>query len=439
MRLKALTILLPLLAVWLCGFKFIQPPRKWNEADMPIEYYVGEDSPAGMTEDEAREILVDSHANWANVDCSPLRFERAGTIPNEPTFGRSDRTQVTFQGNLESGVLAAAVTHASSNVLEQNGNTFFQTTAYNIIFNSGPAWGTPEYIGSPDCFGRYSYLSTSTHEIGHGLGLGHSCDDGEPCPDPIKRNATMYWSGQRCEDDRDDPNEDDAAGINSIYGVAVDFDVVSPETSGTVGTAPMTVVVSVPDEFQIDRFLAFEWNFGDGSDLVMLDADDPALDGLEHTYTEEGQYTITLTAFGDDESCGGEFETFKRQVGAVLACSPPQPSAEFVNEGDFTVQMVNTSPLGAFGCTTEYEWILDGDESTSLSTYEPQYVFESAGTHTITLRAAGPGGENTADFEITVTRNSDVGCNASVTGRGSLGLGGLLALLGLAGLVRRRS
>ena len=147
----------------------------------------------------------------------------------------------------------------------------------------------------------------------------------------------------------------------------------------------------------------------------------------------------SIAAFGDDESCGGEFETFKRQVGAALACSPPVPSAEFVNEGDFTVQMVNTSPLGAFGCTTEYEWILDGDEGSSLSTYEPQYAFESAGTHTVTLRAAGPGGENSTQVDIAVTRASDAGCNASVTGRASLGLGGLLGLVGLAGFVRRRS
>jgi hypothetical protein len=430
-------LLVPVLALCLCGFKFTG--TKWSEADMPIQYYVGESSPDGMTEDEAREILVQSHQNWADVDCSPLQFERAGTIANEPTFGRTDRTQIMFQGSLESGVLAAAATHTSPNVLEHNGVSFDQTMAYNIVFNSGPAWGTPEYIDSPDCFGRYSYLSTSTHEIGHGLGLGHSCDDGEPCPDPALRNATMYWSGSRCEDERDDPNEDDSAGINAIYGVAVDFDVESVDAPGAVGPAPLTIVVSVPGEFQVARFTSFEWNFGDGSDHVLLDAGDAELDGLEHTYQVEGQYTITLTAFGNDAACGGEFKTFRRRVGAVLACGVPAPSLEYVNEGDFTVQMVNTSPLGAFGCTTEYEWVLDGDDGASLSTYEPKYSFDGPGSHTVTLRAAGPGGEETTEIEIVVTRASDAGCNASVSGRGSLGLVGLLALLGLSGLLRRRS
>ena len=426
-------------AVSLSGFKFTG--TQWNEADMPVQYYVGESSPDGLTEDEARELLVGAHQQWTDVDCSPLLFERAGTLPNEPTFGIGNRTQIMFQGSLSSGVLAAAVTHDNGNTLTNNGHQFVETTAYNIIFNSGPAWGTPEYIASPDCFGHYSYMSTATHEIGHGLGLGHSCDDGEPCPDPIKRNATMYWSGQRCDNERDDPNEDDSAGINAIYGVAVDFEVEGPEGGSAVGAAPLTVTVSVPDEYQTDRFVGYEWNFGDGSDFVALLPGDAELDGYDHTYTAEGQYTITLTAYGDDESCGGEFETFRRHVGVALACETPRPSADYSNEGDFTVQMENTSPLGGFGCTTSYEWILDGDEGSLLSTYEPRYVFDGPGTHTVTLRAAGPGGEAEASIEIEARRASDGGCNSSVAGATSLGLGGLLgafALGGLLGLSLRR-
>jgi len=438
-RILALAVLL-LLASALSAFKFIDPPRKWNEGDMPVEYYIGDTSAPGLTPDETFDLLHVAYDNWENVQCSPLVADFAGPITNDPSFSRNDRTQITFNGELTSGVLAATVTHANSQVLPFNGTTFYEITSMNIIYNAGPVWGSPDYIASPSCFGRHSYLGVSTHEVGHGFGLGHSCDDGEPCPDPILRTATMYWSGSTCDNAQDIPNPDDSAGINAIYGVAVDFDVTDEEgSSNVIGPVEMTVVVSVPEDYRGASFLSYEWNFGDGSEHVLLSPDDSALDGLSHTYGAEGQYTITLTVQGEDSTCGGAFEAEERKVGVVLACVAPSPSAAFVNDGDYTVSMVNTSPLGAFGCTTDYTWILDGDEESALRTYEPTYVFEDEGSHTVELRASGPGGSALFELQIQSPRLSDAGCDASIVSAESSGRGGLLALLlGLLALGRRR-
>jgi len=439
-RILALATLL-LLAFALSAFKFHDPPRKWNESDMPIQYYIGDTNAPGLTDEETKGLLHDAFDNWENVQCSPLVGDYAGEVSNDPTFGRSDRTQLMFNGELESGVLAAAVTHKNNQVLPFNGTNFFEITAMNIIFNSGPVWGSPEYIASPSCFGRHSYLGVSTHEIGHGLGLGHSCDDGEPCPDPILRAATMYWSGSTCADSQDTPNADDTAGINAIYGIAVDFDVLDEEgSSNVIGPVAMTVVVSVPAEYRAASFSSYEWNFGDGSDHVILNAGASELDGVSHTYEAEGQYTITLTVAGEDSSCGGTFKAEERKVGAVLACEAPSPSASFANDGDYTVSMVNTSPLGAFGCTTDYTWVLDGDEDGALRTYEPTYLFEDEGSHTVELRASGPGGSASFELDIESTRLSDAGCNASIAAEAPLNRAGLLALVsfGLLGLRLRR-
>ncbi len=211
-------------ALTLSGFKYLEPARKFDENEMPIRYYLGDATPAGVAIDERAEIFEEAYGNWRDIECSPLTAEFAGEVTNEPTFGRTDRTQIMFQGDLSSGVLAAAVTHSTDSVLLQfNGKSFEKILAHNIIFNSGVTFGTPSYIASPDCFNRTSLLGFGTHEIGHGIGLGHSCDDGEPCPDPLLRAATMFWSVGPCNDAQSIPNEDDSAGINAIYGVAVDF------------------------------------------------------------------------------------------------------------------------------------------------------------------------------------------------------------------------
>jgi MYXO-CTERM domain-containing protein len=425
-----------LLAVPLSGFKYIDPPRKWSEAEMPIRYYLGDAVPTGLTEADVDEVLTAAHQAWADVPCSPLRFEYAGRIENIGTFNRPDRTQITFHGNLSSGVLAATLTHGTTSVLSHNGKSFSKVSSYNIQFNSGFTWSNPERIASPQCFGEHSFLGVATHEIGHGLGLGHSCDSGEACPDPILRAATMYWSGDDCDPSQEDVNEDDMAGINAIYGVAVDFDLLDEQGEPlAAGEAPLTAVVSVPDTYLVDRFDGFEWSFGDGTALVDLPNGDPLLAGYEHTWQEAGQYTITLTGYGDDATCGGEFDAVRRKVGAVLACDLPAPAMEYTNDGDYVVQMVNTSPLGGFGCTSEYEWTLDGDTAGSLRTYEPTYSFDDEGAHTVTLKASGPAGEASVDLEIEVTKASDAGCSASVAGTGGVGMLGLL--LGL-GIIRRR-
>jgi len=433
-------VLVATFATPLMGFKFIDPPRKYRESDMPVSWSIGNQGPDGLDSETARDLITLAFDQWENVPCSPLDFPFGSFDTNSPTFGRSDRTQAMhirsdssadIQSILDSGINAAAVTHGDFNTpLPYNGTTFFRTSASNVIFNVRN-WGDPQDIRDPGCFSHYSYLSTGTHEFGHGVGMGHSCDSGEPCPDPLLRNATMFYSGGACDPSREEINGDDAAGANAIYGIAVDFDVTPTEGTQNVGRVPFSVRVDVPAIYQIPRYETYIWNFGDGSDPVVA-ANDGDVESIEHTYETEGQFTITLTAEGSDTDCGGEFSTDRRQVGAVLACDTPAPSFDFENRGDNVVQMVNTSPLGAFGCVTNFEWSANGQ---TVPGYEPTFTFDAPGEYEVVLSASGHGGEGEARGTISVTKAATgEGCSASMAGRSS----SLALLLGLVGLAIRR-
>ena len=410
---------------------------KWSQEDFPISYRVGDSNPPGMTRDEAVELIEEAFDRWGEVPCSPIDGDYQGETDNDQAGFNSNTASIfTFDGGskndlTESGTNAAAVTYRySGQTSTNNGLQFQRARAMNIVFNDGRTWGTIADIDAPDCRGINDFLSTTVHEIGHGLGMAHSCENGDPCPDPVLQQATMFWSGGRCENHRRSPNPDDSAGISAIYSPAVDFEATE-DTTALVGAVPLTASFEVPPEYH-GSLVGFDWNFGDGSPHFV--SSNP--ETVTHTWNDEGQFTITLTATGEAEECGGAFETQQRKVGVVLACNPPEPEFSFRNDGDYTVTMENGSRLGAFECVTEFEWILDGDEDGSLRTFEPTYVFEEAGTHTVTLRASGPGGENEFTLEIEATRQSDEGCNANFAPAAELP--GAAVLLALLAVGRRR-
>ncbi len=411
---------------------------KWSQDDIPITYRVGNSSPPGMTHDEAVDLIEESFDRWGDVPCSPIDGEYVGETDNEQGgFSSNNASIFTFDGGskndlTESGTNAAAVTYRySGQTVTNNGLVFQRARAMNIVFNDGRTWGTKADIDSPDCRGINDFLSTSVHEVGHGLGMAHSCENGDPCADPVLRSATMFWAGGTCDSSRRSPNPDDVGGITAMYGPSIDFEV-SEDTPSLVGSVPLTASFEVPDIYG-ETLHEFDWNFGDGSPHFVS----PNPEMVTHTWNQEGQFTVTLTAQGTADECGGDYQTAQRKVGVVLACNEPDPTFSYSNDGDFTVTMENGSKLGAFECVTEFEWILDGDEDGALSTFQPTYTFDAAGTHDVTLRAIGPGGEAEVTVQVEVNRQSDEGCNASFAPAGGSGIALLVGLIG-AGVLRRR-
>ncbi len=408
----------------------------WDLDDMPLVWYatdpaVGDVS--SMPPGAAVEILPDAFRAWEDLPCSPLSAELGGLLDDNDGVPDQDYViQFYFDdpgGYLGSGVLAACwPKYLSTDIPASNGEYYNQFTDFDIVSNDGVNYGTPEDIHSGDCTSQYSFLGVMTHEIGHGYGLGHSCESDEACPDPLLREATMYYSTPACATLQEEPNEDDIAGVNALYGVYTEFDATT-ETSGAV---PLEVSFEVPEELS-DGLLTYTWTFGDGSEP----SDEAA---PTHVYQAEGQYTVTLAVTGTNDECG-EFENSVRRMGYVLACGAPEPDFEITNLGDGLVQFDNTTPTTTFGCVHEYVW--DLGDGTELSGYEPQHDYGEAGSWTVELTASGPGGENTAEKSVDVQSSADprddepLLCSAVADSEPSTKWT-IAAILGLAFWLRRR-
>ncbi len=421
------------------AWKTIDPPRLWELTDMPVEYYAPDPAQAdvlSMPPGVALEELHESFAHWwLDVPCSPLGAMLDGYVTNSGEPGGDGSTRIYWEdpdNRLGSGILAATWTYYnSSENVHSNGMDFYRTTDFDIVFNDGVNFGTRDDLYGGNCSAQTSFEAVATHEIGHGYGLGHSCESYESCPDPILRNATMYWAIGSCETGREFPNEDDIAGINALYGIYTDFSA----EGATDGKLPLEVTFGVLEELDegIETYL---WNFGDGSDPS-------AAATPTHVYEQEGQYTVSLTVTGTDDECGAFTDTV-RKVGYVLACDLPEPAFAFQNLGGGQVQFHNTTPTQTFGCVYGYEW--DLGDGTVVHGFEPLHDYGREGRWNVTLTATGPGGADAFDETIEVKLAADprddepVLCKAdqAASPRRTAAAALTLWALALAALIRRR-
>lgn len=419
----------------------------WLPQDLPLKYEVSTYREDSLPEGYPQEMIQRAYDHWTTyAPCAKVGGRMTGVVPQNTSFNYDNRNRHTFDDpgdTLAPGVLAANVSNPPQSVAQvafiKNGRTYKRATDTDVVFNNNVQWATEEQMESGNCNGGAPMLNTAVHEIGHGFGMKHTCEEGEPCTELQRLEATMYWTtyGEVCSPERGIPNELDIQNMTSLYGLAAKFECsheLNPGESDTlaVGSVPLTLRCRMISE-EPEAVKTASWDFGDGATSTDVDA--------THTYEEPGNYTVRVCFDFEQESCGETRFCFHREA-YVRACGVPEPVFEVHHINGLTYDLRNDTDLSVYGCIYEVQWDVfdaNGDLVVSIPSWEPQVTFPEAGDYRVVLNVGGPAGTGAAEMSFRARNKTGEGYGCATPGvaggTGAFGLG-LVAAAGV--LVRRR-
>lgn len=198
---------LTLVAGAVSAYVLLNPRRTWSSAPHYLVDNRGMSSIA-MSGNQLSQIVVDaitSNDAWNGAGAGTVVTAAPGSVTG---FTLGDGTpMLNFQDpvNVCTGnCLAATFTGYYTQSGRGNSRTYTIVDA-DIVTNAGYNW-TVE--GESACSGEFFLEGVQVHEIGHGLGLGHTNVAG----------ATMYPSVSACNNGPATTEADDEAGIVDLYG-----------------------------------------------------------------------------------------------------------------------------------------------------------------------------------------------------------------------------
>ena len=440
--------------------------RIWSrDSQLPLKWYMSDYVTSSLDEDYQLNVITESYNNWKeDVPCAQLEYDYQGILDghadcsdpsDEEECDAQRQTDTTYAStsndmmnvfyyddpeNIQAGgVLGVTYTRTSGAVaFRRDGKEYYFAIDSDIVFSKNVPW-----ISSPDmttgCDGT-PIEAVATHEIGHQLGMGHSCEENDVtsgnCDGDDLFSANMFWAAPSCAnfDSNNVFTSDDVEGMTALYGPYATFSATTP----TYGGVPLEVCFSLTSTSAIEQV---SWLYGDGgSDDVTIESEEDY--EICHTYEEKGQYSVNVTILGENEDCG-EWEYTDRERAMVVVCEQPAPADGF--DGMFTYtgdegliyQMINQADTSVYGCIDRVSWdVFDAGsgELIKVSVLGLQKIeFPEEGSYRVVLNLGGPGGIYAEELTIDAKMQTEQSCS-SANAQSSM----WLMLLGLLPVALRR-
>jgi PKD repeat protein len=331
------------------SFAFDYSGVKWPDSDIPVGYYVNENTNDTTGEGLACQAAAQA---WSDVSTSSFEFQYLGPTTRQG-YGYNGYNDLSW-GSTGGSIATTYIWYIGGTIVE-----------CDMVFEDSFNWGTNGASNLMDV------QNIATHEFGHYLLLLDLYDGADGY-------KTMYGYGSTGETKKRTLDPDDIAGISFIYPAVVGGGTVTADFTAdpTSGYAPHTVQFTDLSDGSISGWL---WDFGDGTPIST--EQNPS-----HTYTSTGSYTVTLEVSGVDSSDTVTKSNYVN-VAVINADFTASPESGYA---PLSVQFIDSSTGDISG------WLWDFGDGTPISTEQnPSHTYNNSGSYTVTLEVSGVYGSDT--------------------------------------------
>lgn len=131
-----------------------------------------------------------------------------------------------------------------------------------------------------------------------------------------------------------------------------------------------------------ENFTQLKWDFGDGNISYEVNP--------SHTYSEEGNYTVTLSV---NNECSEDFFTSEIAAFDKLIANFKASVTDVCPDENFMLEDMSS------GNPSEWTWIIEGNESATIEEQNPVIALHNPGSYNVTLTVRNPEEENTMSKE----------------------------------------